>query len=1106
MPIRHLKPTLLSIIALLTLLISLVVEANHAAQSPDGQQLTSIRARLHAQLNSNVYLLDALHELVRRYPLIEQGQFETAAREMFASHDELVAIQLARDTRVSHVYPRTGNQQMLGHNLLTDPERNQRVKATLSTRTTTLAGPYQLRQGGMGFVLRQPIYRDRAREDYWGLATLVIDWQRLTQAIGLTELNNNTQFALRSLETERSTIVLGEPSLFQSKNSEQQTLTLFNNRLQISLQTGTAQYWLPSHLIMIGLLSVAGLLLIGIALLLYRRNHWLTPATLASAFVMLCMAGLTAYCQSQQRNHQLQSYEAANQVRQLLYQRLTDNQNYLSLLSEEHNLGQLSLKKFSERGGHFVADHPELMNLNWVSADLVIQEVTPRKDNAQILGLTISLEAPRRAALLAQETRSPVYTNMFKNIQGKKSFETWYPIYRNNRFEGLIAAVYDVEQLLSTIVPPALAKHYAFSIQRTNTGTSRDAAKTVSRELTVPGHGLQLHLQRRDTSHSLIFALSSLGVTALGMALFIGIRAQQRGNRRLAERYRELSEAQDALYKEKERSQITLSSIADGVITLDGYGRILSLNDTAEQQLEVTAARALGQPFTELFPLTIDPDSPNSISSVAELVDQTLHKVPRNQLHGYISRQPEPLYLHCNASRIEIDGAVEGVVVVLHDVSQLTQMASELEYSARHDDLTGLYNRTEFEQRCNQAVRSGQHAMLYMDLDQFKLVNDTCGHLAGDQLLTQLSALLQQKIRTTDTLARLGGDEFGLLLTHCNLEQAHLRADQIRKTVKEFRFVWDEKVFELGCSIGLVPLSPEFGDYNAALARADLACYIAKDSGRNRIHLFTETDQETSRREGEMSWVARLNKALEQNSFLLYQQTIQPVCSDNGQQAFCEMLLRLRDDDGSLIPPGAFLPAAERYHLISLLDQRVIDLALSFFEQNPEALAELGMCSINLSGQSISDPTFIESVCERLEHSSVPNRKICFEVTETAAIANLTKASDFIRQLQAKGVRFALDDFGSGMSSFGYLKQLPVDYLKIDGSFVKDITRDPQDRAFVEAINSVGHSMAMTTVAEFVEDDQILAVLQQIGIDYAQGYGIARPAPLKELLTSPIES
>ncbi|HCY64718.1 MAG TPA: hypothetical protein DHV59_18230 [Oxalobacteraceae bacterium] len=425
-------------------------------------------------------------------------------------------------------------------------------------------------------------------------------------------------------------------------------------------------------------------------------------------------------------------------------------------------------------------------------------------------------------------------------------------------------------------------------------------------------------------------------------------------------------------------------------------------------------------------------------------------------------------------------------------------------YQATHDDLTGLVNRREFESRLQQAVKSAEkegrrHAFIYMDLDQFKIVNDTCGHFAGDELLRSLAGLLQNRLRSGDTLARFGGDEFGVLLENCPPEPAARIAENLRETASDFRFVWQDNSFTVSLSIGVI----NFGDNDMSvtdiLSAADTACYIAKENGRNRVHVGHRQDRDITIRQGEMHWVGRLQQAMRENRLQLYCQKIVPLdrnAADTG--AHFELLLRLRDEEGRLVPPGAFLPAAERFGLMPAIDRWVISSAFANFQHlSPDPEEQLELCAINLSGASISDPEFLSFILRELARHAIPTSKVCFEITETVAIANLSQAITLINELRAVGCKFALDDFGSGMSSFGYLKHLPVDYLKIDGSFVKDMLSDAADAAMVEAINHIGHTMGLRTIAEFVENAEIRARLEALKVDFAQGYGIGKPVPCR---------
>jgi len=447
------------------------------------------------------------------------------------------------------------------------------------------------------------------------------------------------------------------------------------------------------------------------------------------------------------------------------------------------------------------------------------------------------------------------------------------------------------------------------------------------------------------------------------------------------------------------------------------------------------------------------------------------------------------------------------VLTIVEDVTERREVQKKLSYQASHDSLTGLINRGEFERRAERLISTfheGQdnHALCFMDLDQFKVVNDTCGHVAGDELLRQLSHILQGAVRKHDTLARLGGDEFGILIELCSLDQAERVAASLKRVMKDFNFTWEGHIFPVRASIGLVAINEFTPNLTELMRQADEACYMAKDLGRNRIYVYTPQDKELALRLGQMQWVERINQALKKDQFCLYAQPIVPL--DNSDHRHYEMLLRMIDDDGDIILPGAFLPAAERYDLIGKLDFWVIENALALLAENPDFVEEIHFVSINLSGQSVTNEKFLDFILTQLKETGIEANKICFEITETLAITNLSAATTFIEILKEIGCHFALDDFGSGLSSFGYLKNLPVDYLKIDGMFVKDIVDDPIDRAMVKSINDVGHIMGMKTIAEFVENDEIQKKLIEIGVDYSQGYCFGKPQSFNTLIDQTI--
>ena len=460
------------------------------------------------------------------------------------------------------------------------------------------------------------------------------------------------------------------------------------------------------------------------------------------------------------------------------------------------------------------------------------------------------------------------------------------------------------------------------------------------------------------------------------------------------------------------------------------------------------------------------------------------------------------LWCSANLSAFTHSEMGEVWISIYSDISKRKQVEENLSYMASHDNLTGLFNRREFENRAERLISAipqdrEEHALCFLDLDQFKVVNDSCGHTAGDEMLRQLSAALKKIVRRSDTLARLGGDEFGLLMVNCSLSQANRAASKILKEVEDFQFSWENQQFRIGVSIGLVGITETTDNFTELLQRADAACYMAKDLGRNRIHVYRQDDAELAHRHGEMQWVTRINQALKENRFTLYAQKIVSPVDDT--EKHYEILVRMIDTEGKIVPPGAFLPAAERYDLIQKLDSWVVNNVFSLMTSHGDIVNQINFISINLSGQSVTNINFMKMVIDKIENSQIDASKICFEITETAAISNLSVATTFISELGKLGCRFALDDFGSGLSSFGYLKNLPVDYLKIDGMFVKDMVTDPIDHAMVKSINDIGHVMGMKTIAEFVENDAIIDLLAEIGVDYLQGYGIEKPLPVSEI-------
>lgn len=560
-----------------------------------------------------------------------------------------------------------------------------------------------------------------------------------------------------------------------------------------------------------------------------------------------------------------------------------------------------------------------------------------------------------------------------------------------------------------------------------------------------------------------------------------------------------------ALFQEKEHAQITLQSIGDAVITTDAFGYVKDFNPVAEKLTGWTVHEARGQRVCDVFQIIHE----TTRQPVENPVVRALHEgrivgLAKNTL--LIARDGTEYAIDDSAAPIcDRQGQILGAVLVFHDVTESRQLSRQLSWQARHDALTGLVNRRQFEQDLSEAIVSvrqdhHQHVLCYIDLDRFKVVNDTCGHTAGDRLLCQVTALLQSHVRDGDILARLGGDEFALLIERCSIAEAKLVANHLQELIRHFRFVWQGKTFMIGASIGLVAIDRDVQDVVAALSAADAACYAAKHRGRNCVCVFSENDRQLTQQRGDREWILRIQKALEEDRFCLYSQRIEALQPGDTRQHY-EILLRLVDETGQIVMPGAFLPAAERYDLMGDIDRWVIETFFANYHQLRQKnmnSSQFSNCiySINLSGANISNHQFLRFLHKQFSKKQVRPQNICFEITETTAISNLTQATQFIRSLKQLGCHFALDDFGVGMSSLAYLKYLPVDYLKIDGCFVKNLARDPVDRAMVECCNRIAHVMNIKTVAEFVEDGITLDQLRELGVDYAQGYTIAQPIPL----------
>jgi diguanylate cyclase (GGDEF)-like protein/PAS domain S-box-containing protein len=593
----------------------------------------------------------------------------------------------------------------------------------------------------------------------------------------------------------------------------------------------------------------------------------------------------------------------------------------------------------------------------------------------------------------------------------------------------------------------------------------------------------------------LIAALGGLGVAG-GIIIAILTTRQVRRSESALEAVGDLAEA-------------TLHSIGDGVITVDSTGRVEYLNPVAERYTGWSISEARGRPLADVFHV-IDERTAQPLASLRQAASEGLEIAPMR----LVGRSGRECAIRCSCAAIQSrSGKPHGMIVVFHDISQIQTMASQLLWQASHDVLTGLVNRHELEQRLADLIETArtqgrEHALMFMDLDNFKAVNDTCGHDAGDELLRQLTQVMLGRMRGSDTLARFGGDDFAALLESCPPDQALRIANAVRESVRDYRFVWQDKTFSVSISIGLVLIDAQSGDAKQVLGLADASCYEAKSKGRDRVQVYRPQVRDGGGRRSELDVVSQISQAFESGRFRLYRQRIVPLNAALRHERRYEVLVRMLDSSGTLVPPSGFMSAAERYNLLTSIERWVISELIEYLHRRwrsgPVARAHdfphggLGHYAVNVSGASVNDRSFPDFLRNLLTRYELPDGVLCFEITETTAIANLEKAAELMHEFKGMGCRFALDDFGTGMSSFAYLKHLPVDYLKIAGMFVKDMMNDPMDHAIVEAINRISHILGMQTVAESVEDVLTLERVTALGVDFAQGYFVAKPEALAD--------
>jgi diguanylate cyclase (GGDEF)-like protein/PAS domain S-box-containing protein len=655
-------------------------------------------------------------------------------------------------------------------------------------------------------------------------------------------------------------------------------------------------------------------------------------------------------------------------------------------------------------------------------------------------------------------------------------------LYANRQFASFVGVdrVELIGRRLSDLVPPEYAELVSDNIRR------RLAGENAAERYEIDMIGLQGQLSRLEIASTLVEYAKGNALLITGVEI---LPTQTVQTLRLA--------ADTA----GEPQLLALNSLAEAIIATDKDGRITFINPAAQVLTATEGGAATGKLLEEIVSLVDESDR--------RRLSDPVHQALTSGAPVNLSRRALLLSRNNGAERsIELsaspirnaDREVVGAVVLLHDVTEMRGLARQMSYQATHDALTGLINRREFERRLEEAIESGQrgdgqHVLCYLDLDRFKLVNDTSGHIAGDSMLREVAKLLRDAVRDSDTVGRLGGDEFGTLLVGCPLEKARQIADDVCRAVNDHRFVWKDKIFNIGVSVGLVEISRESGTLEELLAAADTACYVAKKQGSGRVAVYSARDEALARHTGEIQWLQRLQGALKENRFHLYQQVIVPAHGEEGGPAM-EVLVRLRDESGNELVPADFMRAAERYRLMGLVDRWVVQTTLAALGRGAIAVPSNRSVAINISGQTLGDVQFLEFVVECLDSTGVAPGQVCFEITESAVIANLDHARRFVGVLHGMGCQFALDDFGSGVGSFSNLKTLPLDYLKIDGSFMRNLARDTVNQAMVTAMIKLARTLNFRVIAEQVEDTAALDAARRIGVDFLQGYAIGRPQPL----------
>ncbi len=731
-------------------------------------------------------------------------------------------------------------------------------------------------------------------------------------------------------------------------------------------------------------------------------------------------------------------------------------------------------------------------------------EVSQEQLDVQALGLSVNQLLQRASRITGRERAGPkLFTELGERIHEAVLVHRDVILYANSQFASFVGAerVDLIDRTLADLVAPEYSELVAENLRRRLTG----AHGPERFEVEIVGLQGQISLLELTTAQIDFEGQPALLVTGVEVIPTRKLRALASGKLHEKETAARAAMVAPPLPPPPPPLQVAaLQSLAEAIVTTDLEGRLVYLNPAAEKLLGVLTIQAQGKPLEEVVSLIDQNDRKLLSDPISEAIggaNGDAHALSRRAvLLGKTTGEERAIELAASPLRDHKNDLV-GAVVLLHDVTELRGLHRQMSYQATHDALTGLVNRREFERRLGEAAESARrgeatHMLCYLDLDRFKIVNDTSGHLAGDSMLREVAKLLREAVRDSDTVARLGGDEFGMLLVGCPLDKARQIADDVCRSIAAYRFVWHDRVFNIGVSIGLIEIGREAGLVEQLLAAADSACYVAKKEGAGRVSVYSARDEALARSTGEIEWLQKLQVALKEERFALYYQPIVSAYGNDTDGPSMEVLLRMLDESGAEIQPGEFVQAAERYRLMASVDRWVVQTTLSALSKNAFQLARDRSVAINISGQTLGDSSFLEFVVETFDQTGVAPDQICFEIAESAVVGNIEHARRFVEVLHGMGCKFTIDDFGSGVGSFSSLKNLPLDYLKLDGSFMRNLARDSVNQTMVTAMIKLARTLNFKIIAEQVEDSAALDAARKMGVDYIQGFVIARPAKL----------